>query len=852
MHIQNDTRMHFAPHTTSRTPPQPEYVAIVRGVFTIGAPTPDSPYAPLSQCEDLMDQGFMSGDTWDPDDEDRRGDITRASDFSDFKPNGEIFLTATAHAPKGAPVGQLPVRVKVGSIDKALVVTGDRTWQQKAIGVELSPPLPFASMPIVWSRAYGGPGNKRNPAGCGAADDARVPNVESPAALIRSKSDAPAPAGFSPISPQWSPRSEKRGRNYGAAWRKTRWPFYSDDFDWSHFCQAPADQQLPAGMYFNGDEELIFQNLHPDHEVLRVKLPGVRPRVFVDGPDGASSHGFREIELVLDTVHADLDAGRIVLLWRGVGPVDQRDRSDTPWALVVKEQVADAPRPIGDYEEQMRAFQADPIGMKAAMKQHAPAGIEDVLDAPEGGHPADTGNPLSDMLKQRMGGLAAEQQQMLQDQLNAALANAPGAPPGGMSLEDMLAKAVAKAAEPVTGPTIPAVPFAPVVPHVDMSWFMKQLASAKGALIAMGYDGPMLGQLDAALNDPRVAELHKGYTPPPVPERDDILKQPEEGKLPEKPTGPPGGTPAPATDEPPAGAEGRDLRNRDYSNQDLTHEDFSSCDLTGCNFTGANCAGVMFIGAVMRNVTADKADFSGCVFAGAECAASSFSEARLDHADFTDASLEMCVFRAASLKEAKLIGATLKMSMFMNADLTGAKAAGCEGERAILDEARLDGADFSGAMFDRASMRKCSAQRLDLSGATLTNCNFMECDLGGAALTGVTAIDCSFQDAKLLTTDLSDSDIKRSLFQRATMEAVRAVAADFAESCFRRATITACDCSGANFGKAELNNATVTASRFVGANFWHTVLQETVLDNCDLTGVSLKHVLGSTEMGVGL
>ena len=110
----------------------------------------------------------------------------------------------------------------------------------------------------------------------------------------------------------WAPRAGMVGTAYGAAWRKLRSPFYAEDFDWSHFNAAPRDQQLER--YLRGDEEVVFENLHPEAPRFAKRLPGVRVRAFVDDVHGR----VREVALHLDTLFADLPAGRLFLTWRGM------------------------------------------------------------------------------------------------------------------------------------------------------------------------------------------------------------------------------------------------------------------------------------------------------------------------------------------------------------------------------------------------------------------------------------------------------------------------------------------------------------------------------------------------------
>ena len=71
--------------------------------------------------------------------------------------------------------------------------------------------------------------------------------------------------------------------------------------------QAAREAQRIAG-YWRGDEEIELHHLHPEHRVVRCRLPGLRPRVFLH--ERERPHGpLRELGLVLDTIA--IDAGGV-------------------------------------------------------------------------------------------------------------------------------------------------------------------------------------------------------------------------------------------------------------------------------------------------------------------------------------------------------------------------------------------------------------------------------------------------------------------------------------------------------------------------------------------------------------
>ena len=71
------------------------------------------------------------------------------SDLAFFKPQADVIINGSAHAPRGRRVEQLEVLARVGSASKRLRVTGDRS---RGIG---SATAPFESMPIRYERAAG-------------------------------------------------------------------------------------------------------------------------------------------------------------------------------------------------------------------------------------------------------------------------------------------------------------------------------------------------------------------------------------------------------------------------------------------------------------------------------------------------------------------------------------------------------------------------------------------------------------------------------------------------------------------------------------------------------------------------
>ena len=318
--LQNDSGGTVVPSVTGCHPAGPMLVVVVKRVFHLlpGGPLiPVEPPPPPGGC-------LFAGD-------DPHGECLADSELAPFKPQADVLLSGSCHAPGGRPVPALVAGFSIGPVQKRIAVFGDRTWRKGFFAAGASDPTPFAVMPLTWSRAYGGAGWRDNPVGCGR-DSEHLPNLEWPDRLLAKAKSAQPPAGVGPLNALWYTRSRLLG-TFPADWLKRHAPAYPADFDWSYFNAAPADQRV-AG-YLRGDETCSFIHLHPSAAEWSTRLPGLAMRIAVeDDADG----GRRRVQaLTLDTVHADTGRGTLTLLWRGWIPVPGRDLACVRRLLVAVE-----------------------------------------------------------------------------------------------------------------------------------------------------------------------------------------------------------------------------------------------------------------------------------------------------------------------------------------------------------------------------------------------------------------------------------------------------------------------------------------------------------------------------------
>jgi uncharacterized protein YjbI with pentapeptide repeats len=789
---------------TSRIPGQLEMTVVVRAAFRLA---PDEPVAPLAD----LTQRALSGDLYADADDDRTGALTYASDFADFKLKTDLLLRGTCHPGRAAPV--CTVRFAVGAWSKSLRVFGRRVWTERAFD-PISEPAPFTAMPLTYENAFGGPELAKNPVGKGYRT-AELPPVEDPAALLRSRRDAPEPAGFGPISPGWPQRSSKLGTDYGKAWKKTRAPFYAADFDWSHFNAAPEDQQIDGPL--RGDEPLVFEYLHPRAIRFSAKLPGIRPRVVCRRKDGTTT----EVPMNLDTLFADLDGERLVLLWRGLAKVTDDQLDDVRTLYLGCEPLAE-PRPAEHYLAELDAFEKDPIQHQLAklLSPEEQKRLEDAkataakmtaeadarAKAPP--RPKDPVDRLASMLPADAPPEQAAQQQDLLARARTFLAEndakraeqpaQPSVPPTRAAIEGAFAEGLSKAKAQLAAQGLPTDRIEAA--EKDLAHARRQRDAADAARAASGKPNPR-AQAEAAATE--AASAPSGA----------------EVSLPQ------------ATPGPRADLVGRDLSGRDLRGVDLSFALLRKANLAGAKLAGANLTGAD-LGA---------ADLTGADLTGADLTQTSFTEARAPGAVFDEATLARTLFVKTDLEGASFARAQGTMSMFQEAVLRGAKLPGARFHKAFFGKSNLDGADFTGADLDTSGFIDVSAAQARFDGARLFKTSFLRSKMAGASFVEASGEGCSWAEAELDGADFRYAKLRRAQLNKASLAQARLHAADFRGGRFERASLADADFSKANLMSVSFNKAELAATSFAGANLYDAkFLGAVARTKCDFEGANLK------------
>ncbi|MCC6528419.1 MAG: DUF2169 domain-containing protein, partial [Polyangiaceae bacterium] len=212
------------------------------------------------------------------------------------------------------------VRLRVGPLERRLVVQGPRRWERS--GGRLVPGMatPFAELRLGWRVAFGGKDGDEafaaNPVGKGFwsrsarrdPEGLELPQVEDPDCLMSEPADLPAPACLEGVAPQGAPRVGLAG-TYDEAWRRTRAPFVPDDFDPRFHHHGSGVLGGTARLVGGEPVELAGFDVEGTR---RTRLPRLHPRLRLLGYD---------LVPVLGAVHLDAEEDLVALTYRFSLPV---------------------------------------------------------------------------------------------------------------------------------------------------------------------------------------------------------------------------------------------------------------------------------------------------------------------------------------------------------------------------------------------------------------------------------------------------------------------------------------------------------------------------------------------------
>jgi uncharacterized protein YjbI with pentapeptide repeats len=205
----------------------------------------------------------------------------------------------------------------------------------------------------------------------------------------------------------------------------------------------------------------------------------------------------------------------------------------------------------------------------------------------------------------------------------------------------------------------------------------------------------------------------------------------------------------------------------------------------------------------------------------------SFAGARLERADFSNASVQGSNFTGARCEKTNFIGTELSGADFTGATITGAWLGGADAGAAKFPRVR-----FTDVNFDTFR----SGRRTSFAGAMLEDAVLDGCNFGNADFTGGRLARASFLRATLKDTDFTTADLSGAKFGEA-----KAGGALFVGATMTGALLPGAELAGANFARAKLTRASFDGAHFDlpaaikgRADFTGAVLYEIDFSGCDL------------------
>ena len=817
-------------------------------------------------------------------DQHRDADASRslvcASDLAPYLPTTGVVLTGHAVAPLGRQARAVAARLGIlrfePILDRTLHVFGD-----VPAGDDVS--LPFQRMPIVYERAYGGPGVAANPVGVGAPGTHGRPNVVDPLHPSR-------PAGFGPVARAWP----ERARHLTRLDESARVLSVPDDFDFRAFHAAPIDQQIA---YLQGDEWIVLDHLVAAHERVQTRLPSARARArWHVVTAGGASEG-QEIALVLDTLAIDTDAQTIAVTWRGhftldapdlismvrvfagvemprepiewpardaiakvflVGQLFDSQGSQTTTAFVLTPPKGPAlpfqsPDVVDNsiLEELEVDVDADATtSSRRRANQRSGNTGEVVLKPPRAATPFGSRVPtlVAEGAPELKREIAIEQVDTTSFDGAMTLTGAGRSPVHGMDIP-AFARALVDTRIPesiatvsVDPESIEPVTMAPqsieaisIEPDFVEAVSVHAESIAPTSLEPTSLEPKTLGRPTLApipLVDVRALSAWPELAAPP------LVSPPRPNAPTLRPTAP---------SESPERARAKEKLSANASFDD---DDFTAADLSGLDFTGRS----------MVRCKLQRANLAGAVLNRALLAGAQMGEANLDGAQLEGADLTRADLAHAQLERARLDGAKLGDAQLSSARGTGASFRRASGERAsfakgtwvgaVFDGAELSGANFTASNLDGASMSDASLPELRLNDAEATQAKFDRARLYDVRAKGARLVRCSFAGADASHGQFGKAVLTASNFDGADLRSASFGEANAAESTFRGARLGEssfehADLDGARFDDADLEDAKLSRARgdnvsFVGAKLVSADLRRASMPGANLSNASLR------------
>lgn len=696
------------------------------------------------------------------------------SDFVYFKPRADLSLNGKCYTPGNQAKKNCRVTFKVGETESSLMVLGERYWERNSEGFyRASDPDPFTELELCYENSFGGESYGNNPVGKGVWDDFDkidkrrhfLPAIEAPGHLIRSIKDRPKPAGFGPLNSTWQQRMEKVG-TYDDKWLEKRWPWFPEDFDWSYFNAAPEELQVPG--YLNGDEDLYFENLHPELPQYRSQLPGLRIRSFLYEQVGIDSDStrFREVPMNLDTLSVDMEKERLVLVWRGVCEVGSEELEGIENIFVFSESL-DTPSVTSD------------AAYKLFQKQLAP---EQEMKTPE---PETTIDVEAEI---------ARNEAEIRDELKMAGVD-PSILDTPPSRKQMIAETRSMLKQQYTALGISPSRADEWEPPPDESERLQ-----KEFMKEHGIEFPEF-EVQEALTRTQCLDL--------IAQGESLAGKDLSG----------------------IDLSNLDLQNIDFEGAIMVGSNLMGSDLSMSIFKNANLSDGVLSNAIMKGVDLSASDLSHTQLIGANLTGAILSHANFENADLSDATMVGVVAERTEFIKANLSNANMSSANMFEADFSNSTMKKANLQKANLHAATMEGVkgrdiDMREAVLTEANM----SEESDFSRGCFVNVvaaesTWVKTTLQGSNFSGAQLSMADFSSALMQRSDLWRANMPGVRLSMANLEDARLVQANLFQGSLEKANLTRADLRDANMYEVEFRDAVMSETLLNGANLHMSKLE---------------------------
>lgn len=816
-------------------------------------------------------------------------DEDEALDLGIPKPCGEFLVSGSAWSHDPARPGACAVSVRVGTLEKSLIVNGDRQWISGMAGKPvIGPPEPVAGVPVDWHHTYGGKNVDENPMGLGADPaSGKLPNVEPLDARLTRPGQVGTPVSFGPVSPI-RPRRFARAGKYDEKWLTNGFPGLPDTLDPHFFNTASPDQWWTGQDAVDPALDYEIWNMHPTQARLAGRLPDWRGRCFVlrqapgvqtDLIDRVDS--LEAVDLRLTTVWFFPDRERVLLMFQGACACATDDGADIALIMPALEDAGAAGRPDTHYRQTLAnrldsehgalyALRDSDLVPAHAMRDMMGEGT-DAMNRPQVVNQRERGRILREDMLERA-------QAMGHDASDYPL---EGEMPGLATLDDLPqyvrgvrrrtreAKVRMGRAQRENEARLSET-FAP-----ESKQSMAQLkqdaksppAGGPPRFGAPGAEAELLEQArqaNAAPDSPMSVQALQATIAQARHDLSQLYRHAAHHQAPAEQA--PGGRSKRMRRRVEALMQGsRDLSGLDLTGVDLSGMDLSAARAHGVWLEGANLSGASLAGTDLCNAVLTRAELAGTCLDG-----TNLTGANLGHVQATSATFVGAGFDATVLDGAQCAGCDFSNSRWTDCVPAGASLVDCVFAQAEMDNVVFwQDATFARCRFDAARLNRVvwldsTLEAVAFHAAALTACAWVQVgvesplDLSQAHLQTCCAVDCDFSSSVFTDAHLASCNFRGLLMDHADFSRARLMSCDVSQASLRQAVFQGadareslfmgCDLTAADFRNADLIDALMQKSDYRltdlrGANLFRTDISQSRLDDSTrTTGAYVKQV----------